>query len=325
MNQPNAKSMALAPYKVLALSWQPKRSGDRLFSIIAVVCIVALLAFGLVLSSLEVPEQPRKKTVVPERVAKFITERKKPKPPPPVVKPKPKPKPPPPKPEEPEKPKVERKRPTEVKKPVTEAQKKAREKAKASGLLAHMSELNDLMDTPEVSEQVKRSVTNKQAAKETAGLSAKVLTANASKGSGGVDAKQYATTAGNTQLTEADLAATRAALAATEGEFGDGNDVGEVSLNTRSQEEITLVMDRYKGQLQSQYNRARRSNPALRGKLVLAITILPDGRVDAVEVVSSELNDSSLESRIVSRVKTFKFGAKDVDVVTVNYPIEFLP
>lgn len=317
--------MSLA-YRQLTLRWQPGHTGDCLFRIIAVVCVLVLLALGVLLSVIDVPEQSRSaKTAVPERVAKFITEREKPKPP------EPKPKPPPPKPvvkvepePKPEPAKIERKRPEKPREPVTEEQKKAREKASQSGLLAHMSELNDLMDTPEVSEQVKRSVNKSTAAKESAGHSAQVFTANASKGSGGVDASHYATTAGSTTLSEADLAATRAALAASDEEFS-GSDAGEVSANERSQEEITLVMDRHKGQLQSLYNRARRSNPALKGKIVLAITIAPDGGVTNVKVVSSELNDASLESRIVSRIKTFKFGAKDVASVTVNYPIEFLP
>ena len=36
-------------------------------------------------------------------------------------------------------------------------------------------------------------------------------------------------------------------------------------------------------------------------------------------------NDAKLVASIVARVKTFDFLAKDVAVVTVNYPIEFLP
>ena len=73
------------------------------------------------------------------------------------------------------------------------------------------------------------------------------------------------------------------------------------------------------------YNRARRTNPSLKGKIVLEITILPSGKVSNVKIVSSELNDKKLESRLVSRIKLFNFGARDVKAVTVTYPIEFLP
>ncbi len=320
--------MSAMNYQQLTLRWQPNKKGDWLFLLLVAVCVVALLVGGIVLSTMEVPKRPRAaKPVVPERVAKFITERKKPKPKPPAPKPKPKlkPKPEPKKEPKPDKPKVERKKPKKVKKPITKAQKKAREKAAKSGLLAHMSDLNDLMDTSEVSKQVKGSINKSKSAKQSAGLNAKVFAANSAEGSGGVDATKYASTAGSTQLSKAELTAAQAALAATDDAFAKVEDGGAVSAKSRSEEEITLVMDRYKGQLQSLYNRARRTNPSLKGKLVLAITIMPDGSVSKVSVVSSELNDTKLERRIVARVKGFKFGAKDVDVVTVNYPIEFLP
>jgi len=42
-------------------------------------------------------------------------------------------------------------------------------------------------------------------------------------------------------------------------------------------------------------------------------------------VVSSELHAPNLERKLVSRVKLFNFGAKDVNTMVVTYPIEFLP
>ncbi len=61
------------------------------------------------------------------------------------------------------------------------------------------------------------------------------------------------------------------------------------------------------------YNRALRQNPALQGKLVLKLTIEPDGRVSACEVVSSELGDKELEQKLVQRVLLFQFEKRDVE------------
>jgi TonB family protein len=61
------------------------------------------------------------------------------------------------------------------------------------------------------------------------------------------------------------------------------------------------------------------------GKLVLELTISPAGDVTACRLVSSELNEPTLESKIVARVKLFKFEAKDVESITVRKTIEFFP
>ena len=47
--------------------------------------------------------------------------------------------------------------------------------------------------------------------------------------------------------------------------------------------------------------------------------------VMACEVVSSELRAKELERKLVSRVRLFDFGAKNVGVMVVTYPIDFLP
>ena len=93
----------------------------------------------------------------------------------------------------------------------------------------------------------------------------------------------------------------------------------------RSREEIETVFDRNKGAIYALYNRATRANPELQGKLVLEFTITPDGQVTMCKVVSSELNDKELESKIVSLVKLFHFEAKDVESITTTKPIDFFP
>jgi TonB family protein len=94
---------------------------------------------------------------------------------------------------------------------------------------------------------------------------------------------------------------------------------------SRSQEEIALVFDRNKGAIYALYGRALRDTPDLQGKLVLEFTIAPSGEVTECHVVSSELKNADLESKIVARVKLFRFEAKDVAVITTTKPIEFVP
>jgi TonB family protein len=85
------------------------------------------------------------------------------------------------------------------------------------------------------------------------------------------------------------------------------------------------VFDKNKGAIFSLYNRALRRDPSLEGKLVLRLTIAPNGMVTACEVVSSELGDPDLEDKLVQRVKLFRFEARDVEAITTTKPIDFFP
>ncbi|MCU7916033.1 MAG: TonB family protein, partial [Candidatus Thiodiazotropha sp. (ex Gloverina cf. vestifex)] len=105
-------------------------------------------------------------------------------------------------------------------------------------------------------------------------------------------------------------------MAISEGKNHKGN---------RTREEIQTVFDQNKGAVYALYNRALRSDPALRGKVVLELTISPAGKVTKCRILSSELNDSKLERKLVSRIKLFKFSAKDVETAIISYPIDFLP
>src|SRR5690242_12688740 len=94
----------------------------------------------------------------------------------------------------------------------------------------------------------------------------------------------------------------------------------------RTDEEIQIVFDRYKASFYRLYNRELRNNPALKGQMVLRLTIEPDGSVSMCALQSSDMNAPDLASQVVSRVKTMNFGAKEgVQAVTIVYPIDFLP
>jgi len=303
--------MSVNNYESFALHWMQRNDDDLFFRktyrIVLAICIV----LGLLVAIIDVPKPERKeREPLPPRMVKFLEEKKKAPPPPkPVVKAPPKPKPKP----------IVRPKP-KPKKPVTKKQVKAREKAKKSGLLALSSELSDLIETPAVSALVSSKVTKtgtKAARNDTS-----VLTANATKGSGGVNTKgldrRVSTTAiGSRKTTQVHSTAAVATI--------NSEKSGKGRRASRSEEEITIVMDKNKGSIYAVYNRELRRNPGLQGRVVLEITIAPSGRVTKVKVVSSELNDKKLERKLVSRIKLFNFGAKKVDTVTVTYPLEFFP
>ena len=95
---------------------------------------------------------------------------------------------------------------------------------------------------------------------------------------------------------------------------------------SRTDEEIQLLFDRYKAALYRIYNTELRKDPTLRGKMVLRITIEPNGAVSACTVESCNMNAPGFNDQIVGRVKKFNFGAKEgVPKTTILYPIDFLP
>jgi hypothetical protein len=93
----------------------------------------------------------------------------------------------------------------------------------------------------------------------------------------------------------------------------------------RTDEEIQIVFDRYKASFYRLYNRELRNNPALKGQMVLRLTIEPDGSVSMCALQSTDMNSPDLAVQVVSRVRTINFGAKEVPAVTIVYPIDFLP
>ena len=94
----------------------------------------------------------------------------------------------------------------------------------------------------------------------------------------------------------------------------------------RTDEEIQIVFDRYKAALYRIYNRELRKDPTLRGKILMRISIEPNGSVSMCKVESTDLASPELVANIVERIKRFNFGPKEgVPKMTILYPIDFLP
>ncbi len=307
---------AVVTYNSLALNWSPQSKRDHRFNIFVSIVLTITLLVGFVASKIPVPEQTRKtQTVVPERIAKFLTEKKKPV----VIKEKPKPLPKPKL-----KPRIKKKPPAKARKnkSLTKALKKARKKAESSGLLALSNELADLMDTSDVSAMV--SGRTSKAATKAVAINKDVLSKGVGVGSGGIKSGKYAMVTSHTRLSAKELNKFRESLLATN-TIRKPNKRTTSKANIRLEEQVTIVFDQNKSKLYSLYNRARRQYPGLKGKIILEITIAPSGKVVKVRIVVSELNNPSLERRIVSRVKQFNFGLSGKESITVTFPIEFIP
>lgn len=311
--------MTVATYSNLALGWAPENRRDIFFNRLTLVIVILALIFGIIMTSINVPKEERRaRTVIPERVAKFILQKEKPK----VVKIKPKPKPKP----KPRPRLIKRvKEKLKPNKPLTKSQKKARKKAETSGLMALNKELADLMDTSSINAMVSQRVSTRASSSKAATVNKELLSANSSKGSGGVAKEKFTTRVSKTVLTEKEKIAFRQSLASNGKLRGSSAANRKRGDNVRSEEDVIFVMDQNKSKLHSIYRRARRVNPGLKGKIVLEITIAPSGKVLNVRIKSSELHDAKLESRLVARIKRFDFGSHSVEKVTVVFPIEFLP
>ena len=174
-----------------------------------------------------------------------------------------------------------------------------------------------------------------------------MVTSNATNGSGGINTAGYSTNTGGgglagraTTMVEGVIGGgggggpgggggsrTGTGLGGGGGGGGAGGTAtkGDGGKASRAIEDVRLVFERNKGSLYAIYNRALREEPGLQGKVVLKLTIAPSGQVTALAIVSSELKKPDVEEKLLARIRTFDFGAKDVNVMVVNYPLDFLP
>src|SRR5882724_1851117 len=65
----------------------------------------------------------------------------------------------------------------------------------------------------------------------------------------------------------------------------------------RTDEEIQIVFDRYKASFYRLYNRELRNNPALKGQMVLRLTIEPDGSVSMCVLQSTDMDAPDLATQ----------------------------
>ncbi len=305
------------------LPWSDSERDRKLVGYVFIALALSTVLFIIIqfLPLMEVEE--KKLEEVAPRLAKLIIEKQaQPKPPPPLPKPKPEEKPKP-KPEEKPKPKPEAK-PEPKPQPKPDKTEVAKKQAQR-----HMQVVEDaLADLREFDvaslDKNKPTTSGATAAASTTSTTA-IIAARANQGSGGIDTSRLSRATGGGDLAGRQTTNVQSTIGGGEG--GKGTRSGGASgAGSRPYEEIELVFQKNKGRIFSLYNRALRSDPSLQGKVVVELTISPDGKVTKCRIVSSELNNPELENQLVSRIKLFQFQPRNnVDTLVVKYPIDFLP
>ena len=292
----------LAPYyRRYELPWSPSEEMERRFR-----AILRNLAIVFAIIAVLMPFLPRHKIAVntdslPERVVQLVME---PPPPPPP--------PPPPKPEKPLEKAPVTPKPVVPVDPRVKAQKNA-------AVFDQLAALRDVdMDKfaknqPKTTDPgdvsvVSRNIISSKIGGTSGGINAPSSSGLAA-GSGSLRGI-YTTQVKDPNMGASGQAATRAG--------GSGK-------ASRSADEIALVFTKNKGAIDAMYARALRDNPALQGKVVLELVIAPSGDITAARIISSDLNDKEFESKLLARIRLFKFDAKDVGTLTATKPIDFFP
>jgi len=295
-------------YRRFELPWEQDPEEQNRFRRFLLVGLMTVLLLGLVLPFIHLPKRAvSAEDAVPPRLARLMAqERPKPPPPKPVEQPKPEAKPIP--------------KPSEQPKPV-DVRKKVENSAAMRAIKDELADLRDQVDTSALQNRTLTAAAGQDARSERSLIASKVgsgsagiVTANASRGFG---SGAGALSDHNTLAVSSRLAAEAAQNRVTRN--------GSSGKAARSQEEIELVFDRNKGAIYALYSRALRERADLQGKLVLQLIIAPSGDVTECKVLSSELNDPELESKIVARVRLFHFEARDVEPITARKTIEFFP
>jgi len=292
-------------YRRYELPWSPSEETERRFR--AILRNLAIV-FGII--ALSMPFLPHSARIsntdsLPERVVQLVIQ---PPPPPP---------PPPPKIEKP----VEKVPVAKV--PTPPQPVDPRVKASKSGLLANLDDLAALRDQIDLDKFAKNQPKTTDPG-DVSMVQRSLITSKAGGSSGGISAPTSSGLAGGsgslrgfytTQVKDPNLGASGQAATRAGGS-------GKAS---RGADEIALVFTKNKGAIDSMYARALRDNPALQGKVVIELTIAPSGDITAARVVSSELNDPEFESKLLARIRLFKFEARDVAALTATKPIDFFP
>jgi protein TonB len=317
-------------YRIYDLPWTTGDEQESRFRRLLRNNVIAVLVLAVVLSLLPVPEVDQDAVPeIPPRLARLVLEQAPPPPPPPVVQPEPEPIA---EPEvvaeqpvvEPEPVVVPEPAPEPEPAPVVDQVEAARERASVAGLLPFAAELQSLRQN-DATNRLDRTQIGAVGETEVAAPERSLITSSAGARSGGINTAALSRNTGGAGLAGR---ATTQVESPVEGFGVVGGAVertGDSNRGSRSREEIERVFDLNKGAIYALYNRALRQNPSLEGKLVLRLTISPDGRVTFCEVVSSELGDPELEAKLVQRVLLFQFEAKDVESITTTKPIDFFP
>jgi hypothetical protein len=299
-------------------SWTQNGEDDRRFRKTATNALLACLAFALILPWIPLPtSEPEDVADVPERVITMMMQ-EKPKPKPievPVT---------PPKQIAQQKP-IEKVEPPKTAKPTAQEPKPDDAPGPAQGILAFREKLDSFKDAPLVALGAQAKINN--ADNSSARPERSMLTTNAPGSSGGIHLAALSRNFGNGGDERGAIQGAALTRASSKISASGGNDrpLSDGAILGRTDEEIQIVFDRYKAALYRLYNRELRKDPTLQGKMILRLTIEPDGSVSACALHATDMHAPELAEQVVGKVRTFDFGAKEVPAITIVYPIDFLP
>lgn len=304
------------------LAWDSPGGEERRFRVLLVLSLLIAFAISLAVEMTAVPKVDRRDAEkIPERLAKLVMEKKKEEPPPPPPKPEIKKEEEKPKEEKPPEPKPEK--PTEVqvqkaREVATKAMAEAREELAAMQDMASAFDFGDAQPLTKAGSQTGGGISRDLIASRTGKGSGGVAIGPASSGGGG------AGVAGGGKLAAVQVAKVESNIA--EGAATGPTRKSASGKTERTEEEVRRIMDRNNGALQAIYQRALRTNPTLKGAVVMRIVIAADGSVSNAEMVSSELNDPETEKKLLTRIKAINFGAiEGVAVWDDKYTLNFFP
>jgi outer membrane biosynthesis protein TonB len=313
-------------YRPMVMPWTRYGEDERRYRKVLALVLLLAMTFGGLVPYYPMPERASDQPVeIPEHLVRLVQERRPPPPPPPA----------PEQPREEQPPEVE----PEVPQPVEQEQprpaptpvetREARSVAETSGVLAFRDTFAELLSEDLTANLgASASLSNSGSQADPGAASRNLVTAQARTSSGGIETAAVSRNVGGgggermgagVEFSRVESAIGTDAIA-SERPLSDG--VGP----SRTDQEIQIVFDRYKAALYRIYNRELRVDPTLSGKMVLRLTIEPDGSVSMVRVESTALASENLSAQILERVRSFNFGPKEgVPPVTILYPIDFLP
>jgi hypothetical protein len=307
----------------LTMPWTWGGEDDRRFQKSLLSTLAVCLLLTLLFSLIRLPLAPPPEETPPEQVLHITMALPRPPPPPRTL-------PPPPPKLAVQKP-IEKPTPQQARKPPTEEPVKPAvetpQPPKPAGLMVFKEQLAALADTkidPALGAQAHINNANSSAgtperamlSSSAPGSSGGINLAAVSRGLGpGGGSERSAIRGGSLTQASSGIGTGAAANRPVSGGPGPG----------RTDEEIQIVFDRHKAQLYRLYNLELHRDPTLQGKIILRLTIEPDGTVSLCQLHATNMNAPDLAAQVVERVKTFNFGAKVVPPVTIIYPIDFLP
>lgn len=308
-------------YRPPLMPWSVHGGDEKRYRKILLIILLITFLLGYLIPIWQSPVVDRDaKIVIPERLAKLLLEKKPPPPPPPKVEEV--------KEEKKEEVKKEKKKEVQEKpQPTKKEVAVARKKAESSGVLAFKKDFAGLLDLDSDLDSKLGAQASLSASGATAKKSSRsIITTQAGSGSSGINTAALSKNVGGTGNSIEGVGFSRVESSIGTGYATEDRPLSEGPGPSRTDEEIQIVFDRYKSALYRIYNRELRKDPTLQGKMVLRLTIEPDGKVSACSVDSSDMDSPSMDKKMIARVKKFNFGVKEgVPTITILFPVDFLP